>query len=42
MRKQLKEKRIEKNLIHKEIDSKADISRAHYTNIELGNKAPSF
>lgn len=42
VRNKLKEIRLKKNMTHKEIADKADISRAYYTNIELGKKDPSF
>lgn len=42
MRKKLKELRLKKGLTQEEIAELVNISRAHYTNIELGNKEPSF
>lgn len=42
MRKKLKEIREKKGLTHKDIAEKVGISRAYYTNIELGKKNPSF
>ncbi|MFP4041881.1 MAG: helix-turn-helix transcriptional regulator [Bacteroidales bacterium] len=42
MRKKLKEARTNMGYTQKEVAEKTDITRAHYTNIELGNKDPSF
>lgn len=42
MRKKLKEARLNKKMTQEELAKKAEISRTHYTNIELGNKDPSF
>ncbi|WP_142413097.1 helix-turn-helix transcriptional regulator [Hathewaya massiliensis] len=42
MRRILKEKREKMNYTQKEIAHKLNISRATYTNIENGNRNPSF
>lgn len=42
MRKKLKQKRLKKDLTHKEVAKEAQIHRAHYTNIELGKTDPSL
>jgi putative transcriptional regulator len=42
MRNKLVEIRIAKNLTQEQLAEKSGISRAYYTNIELGNKNPSF
>ena len=42
MRKKLKQLRENKNMTHKEVAEKAGITRAYYTNIELGRKTPSL
>ncbi|WP_432409212.1 helix-turn-helix transcriptional regulator [Wukongibacter sp. M2B1] len=42
MRKKLKKQRLKKELTQMEIASLIGIKRATYTNIELGNKNPSF
>lgn len=42
MRVKLKKIREEKNLTQQEVADRAGISRTTYTNIELGNKNPSF
>lgn len=42
MRKKLVELRADNNFTQEELAKKIGISRAYYTNIELGNKNPSF
>ncbi|WP_432409217.1 helix-turn-helix transcriptional regulator [Wukongibacter sp. M2B1] len=42
MRKKLKKQRLKKELTQMEIANLIGIKRATYTNIELGNKNPSF
>lgn len=42
IRSNLRECRIKKNLTQDEVARIAKITRAHYTNIELGKKNPSY
>ncbi|WP_027339965.1 helix-turn-helix transcriptional regulator [Halonatronum saccharophilum] len=42
MRLKLKKRRLEKGFTQKQLATKVGIHRATYSNIELGNKNPSF
>lgn len=42
MRHKLRQLRVNKKLTQEQIAQKVGIDRAYYTNIELGNKNPSF
>lgn len=42
MRHKLKKIRLKMNLTQEQVAERAEIDRVYYTNIELGNKNPSF